>query len=116
MIDLVDALKQSETYFPPLLIASASDTLIAETYVSSHPLSGLILCGEPSSDVKPTTTFDYEPFFPIALVSMTGKEPSGRLVQDYPDDVDVLTFDSQEELLSSNGAQRALDWMASAGL
>lgn len=33
--------------FPPLMIAKGLDTLIAESYISSHPLSGLVLLNPP---------------------------------------------------------------------
>ena len=115
-IELVEALRRSETYFPPLLIASAADTLVVETYVSSHPLSGLILCGEPSSAaLTPMPTFDYEPFFPLAL-ARTAEAAQHRLMRDYPDEIDVLAFDSEKQMMSASGAKKALDWMASTSL
>ncbi|SCV67398.1 BQ2448_5009 [Microbotryum intermedium] len=47
--DLLSSFRNStSTPFPPLLLSHLWSTLLAETYVSSHPLSGLVLCSPPS--------------------------------------------------------------------
>lgn len=64
--------------FPPLLVSYGFSTLIAEQFVSSHPLSGLALINPPltpshahrdRSDIFPTDLkpFTYEPTFPIVI-------------------------------------------------
>ncbi|GAA5857536.1 hypothetical protein JCM8547_009327 [Rhodosporidiobolus lusitaniae] len=69
--------------FPPLLFAHGATALLAETYVSSHPLSGLCLVSPlPASSAQeklpevfkaPLAEFNYEPGFPIAVVQEKGK-------------------------------------------
>lgn len=64
--------------FPPLLVSTGLASLVAENYVSSHPLSGLVLLDPPLSPLKaheanpealpaPLDDFTYEPRFPTLV-------------------------------------------------
>lgn len=64
--------------FPPVLVSYGLSTLVAEQYVSSHPLSALALLDPPispshahkdRSDIFPNdlSPFTYEPTFPILI-------------------------------------------------
>ncbi|SCZ93930.1 BZ3500_MvSof-1268-A1-R1_Chr6-3g08997 [Microbotryum saponariae] len=108
--DYIAYLRTSTTSpFPPLLFAHSTSTLLAETYVSSHPLSGMVLCSPPSlsdfgrfdpfhpsqkqrQDLETAATsasstplgptqdlFNYEPGFPIAITLPHSTAPSSPL-------------------------------------
>ncbi|PWN31806.1 uncharacterized protein FA14DRAFT_169278 [Meira miltonrushii] len=68
--------------FPPMLVSYGLSTLVAEQYVSSHPLSALALLNPPISpshahkshpDIFPNdlAQFTYEPTFPILIARTT---------------------------------------------
>ncbi|POY74871.1 hypothetical protein BMF94_2144 [Rhodotorula taiwanensis] len=115
--------------FPPLLFAASHAALVAETYVSSHPLSALHLVSPLSAPLAhsrdpnrfPTALaeFDYEPGFPIAVMVEDGGRPGDehRLLRDFVDDeeddglVRRLTGRRDEA-----GWERAMDWMDENGL
>jgi hypothetical protein len=101
--ELATQIRQSQSPFPPLLFSSSLDTLISEKYVSSHPLSGLVLVDPPLSIGKaakarpdlplPNEEYDYEPFFPVAILTSRARATeleTHRLRQDYGEDVNLL--------------------------
>lgn len=113
MKELSQAIRNSDSPFPPLLISKGLDTLIAQTYVSSHPLSGLVLVDPPLTvqQARETATdtkslqgvqeFDYEPFFPVAILAQRRRAEElerHRLRQDYSEDVELLV--TSDELVS----------------
>jgi len=62
--------------FPPVIFARSSASLIAQTYISSNPASGLFLISPPSSNLvskgllpTPLPEFNFEPKFPIAVMA-----------------------------------------------
>ncbi|KAF8898571.1 hypothetical protein BD779DRAFT_1484601 [Infundibulicybe gibba] len=81
--------------FPPIIFAHSSACIIAQTYISSNPATGLFMISPPISNTSLPETqlptrlkeFDYEPKFPIAIMataaemnviqnqSRLGKEP-----------------------------------------
>lgn len=106
---------------------------MAETYVSSHPLSGLVL-HQPASpvldalqlmpdamDATALNEFTYEPNFPIIVIEDSAhKLAQGRLVRDFgpqegedEDDalVKALVAERNEE-----GFKLVLEWMDENGL
>jgi len=112
--------------FPPLLFASSSSTLLAETYVSSHPLSGLVLhdplpaplanSSLPQAFPNKLDEFDYEPFFPVAVIQGEGEGEECRLVREFGgEDEDALvrklTGGRDEE-----GWNKVMEWMDENGL
>ncbi|BGP31951.1 hypothetical protein JCM10296v2_003730 [Rhodotorula toruloides] len=113
--------------FPPLLFASSGSSLLAEQYVSSHPLSGLCLVDPinassahkvlPHYFPKPLSDFNYEPGFPIAVVQSAVKEADKehRLVRDFGPqegevEEDALVRQIQGER-DEAGWQKVMDWM-----
>ncbi|GAA5958914.1 hypothetical protein JCM8115_000687 [Rhodotorula mucilaginosa] len=120
--------------FPPLLFASEADSLVAETYVSSHPLSALCLVSplpapsahERDPDMYPTpltADFDYEPGFPIAVLQegqAPTPAPQHRLLRDFANPEDPEDQDGLVRLLvgrrDQQGWQQVMDWMDDNGL
>ncbi|GAA6049593.1 hypothetical protein JCM3770_005025 [Rhodotorula araucariae] len=117
--------------FPPLLFASSASSLLAESYVSSHPLSGLCLVSPLSAPAAraalpsafPTTLdeFNYEPGFPIAVVAPQDSSASEhRLVEAYG----PLEGDDPEDALvrrivggrDAEGWNEVMEWMDTNGL
>ena len=90
--------------FPPVIIARSSASLIAQTYISSHPASGLILISPPPSNLSDSLQnllpdlpeFDFEPRFPIALVCTTQESEILRAENWLAKDpsVDIITVDN----------------------
>ncbi|KPV75407.1 uncharacterized protein RHOBADRAFT_43913 [Rhodotorula graminis WP1] len=117
--------------FPPLLFASGPSALVAETYVSSHPLSGLCLVSPLSAASAhphlprafPTTLddFNYEPGFPIAVVAPQGSAAGDhRLVDEFgpqegedEDDAIVRRIVGERD---TQGWETVMEWMDSNGL
>jgi hypothetical protein len=84
-IETTSMVKLTTIPFPPVIVARSSACLIAETYISSHPASGMVLINPPVSNAElvgtklptPLKEFDYEPNFPIAVI--TTPHDVGRL-------------------------------------
>lgn len=98
--------------FPPVIFARSSACLIAETYISSHPASGMALISPPDTNAAlqelgrlPTelSEFDYEPNFPIAVIATPDNlehlQQHNRLSQ-HPsvDKLAVMDLEGQEAL------------------
>lgn len=143
-VELKSLLVESSAAFPPLLISSSLSTLLAETYVSSNPLSGLLLHTPPTPTLfasLPTrlpdlfktrlTPFDYEPRFSIAVMhddTLTGVEggegqgkqvEKGRLEQGF---VDAVEGDGDGDVtvlkggLDEKGWEKVMEWMDDNGM
>jgi hypothetical protein len=82
--------------FAPIIIAAESSTLLSQSYISSHPASGLVLISPPhsatiatsfKSDNEPLPELTYEPHFPVLVVASdtqaTEVQQQNRLVRDY---------------------------------
>ncbi|KAL7414366.1 hypothetical protein BDY24DRAFT_440807 [Mrakia frigida] len=139
METFVDQLSQqirlSMNPFPPVLLAhSAGASLIAQSYISSHPCSALFLLDPPASITDPSIPpnllpggglkeFDYEPRFPIGVMvlgeegekkfegSRLGREGTGR--------VECLRVDGtgKGSVWEGNEGRVALErWMDRAGI
>ncbi|GAA5981658.1 hypothetical protein JCM10908_004553 [Rhodotorula pacifica] len=120
--------------FPPLMFAAGSTTLLAETYVSSHPLSALCLVApvpapiahkrDPALYPTELDDFDYEPGFPIAILHeaglQTGQSSPHRLIRDFTNEEDPEDEDGLVRRLvgkrDEQGWQRVMDWMDENGL
>lgn len=110
--------------FPPLLIASHLSTIPAQTYVSSHPLSALLLhspvppptAHEQYPDQFPTEVeqFTFEPHFPVACMHIDGSKgmQDERLVREF-DEEDVARLKGG---LDDKGWKKAMEWMDECGL
>ncbi|BGP55379.1 hypothetical protein JCM8202v2_002980 [Rhodotorula sphaerocarpa] len=117
--------------FPSLLFGASHASLLAETYVSSHPLSALCLVSPTPAPVAHTlaphmfpstlSDFDYEPGFPIAVLedpaSHDPKRALHRLVRDFVDEDDdeglVRRLEGRQD---EEGWQRVMEWMDENGL
>ncbi|KAJ3971940.1 hypothetical protein EV361DRAFT_799083 [Lentinula raphanica] len=71
--ELSTIVKTSSNPFPPILFARNTTCLITQTYISSHPASGLVLISPPSSNhAHGLPEFNYEAQFPIVVVDTPG--------------------------------------------
>jgi hypothetical protein len=98
--------------FPPVIFARSSASLIAQTYVSSNPASGLFLISPPSSNLvlkgllpTPLREFDFEPKFPIAIMAsrqeMDLLKEESRLGRDPEiDKIEVENVEGHEAFLA----------------
>ncbi|RDB29630.1 hypothetical protein Hypma_015359 [Hypsizygus marmoreus] len=116
---LRDEIRFSTLLFPPVVFARSAACLIAQTYISSNPASGLFLMSPPISNASlpkellPTdlAEFDFEPKFPVGIMG-TPKEMEALRVHhrlgDDPnvDKMDVVNLDGSEAL---NEIERWLD-------
>ncbi|KAF9452616.1 hypothetical protein P691DRAFT_803732 [Macrolepiota fuliginosa MF-IS2] len=112
--------------FPPVIFARSAGSLIAQTYISSNPASGLVLISPPVNNTElenlrgrdgppllatKLTEFDFEPYFPIAVIAnpermrILGK--ANRLVQEP--EVDKFTVDDLEGQQAFKEVQNWLD-------
>ncbi|KAF8912821.1 hypothetical protein CPB84DRAFT_1759588 [Gymnopilus junonius] len=74
--ELFSRIRSSSIPFPPVIFSREATCLIAQTYISSNPASGLVLISPPINNAEligtklPTNLaeFDYEPKFPIAVI------------------------------------------------
>lgn len=112
------------THFISTSFARSGGTLIAQTYVSSNPVSGLVLICPPTSTSSQTATrllpsplreFDYEPRFPLLIVDtptgMKEQAAANRLVRD--ENVDTVSLSN----LDGMGSLMAIEkWMDSVGV
>ncbi|KZT32092.1 hypothetical protein SISSUDRAFT_994402 [Sistotremastrum suecicum HHB10207 ss-3] len=76
--ELGSQIRLADAPWPPVLFARSAGSLIAQTYISSNPSTGLCLISPPFSNadvqnVRMTTRVDYtfEPKFPIAILDET---------------------------------------------
>lgn len=74
--ELSNVIRLAAIPFPPVIFARKSASLIAQTYISSNPASGLFLISPPPSNSvsktllpTPLQEFDFEPKFPIAIMA-----------------------------------------------
>lgn len=128
--DLSRLISSGGSPFPPVLFASSLSTLVAETYVSSHPLQGLFLHAPalplalPSSSVSTLPTilksdFTYEPNFPLAVMAHVQKElERGRLWDEFGEgeDEDDRLVEFIVGRRDDEGFEKALEWMDASGI
>ncbi|CEQ40376.1 SPOSA6832_02012 [Sporobolomyces salmonicolor] len=127
-VDLVALLRNPSTAspFPPLLFTSSASSLLAETYVSSHPLSGLCLHSPlaaphahkrlPAVFPTPLGEFNYEPLFPIAVVQPPGGEQPCRLLEEFGEEDEDALVQRIVAGRDEEGWQKVMDWMDENGL
>ncbi|EGG12158.1 uncharacterized protein MELLADRAFT_102117 [Melampsora larici-populina 98AG31] len=111
---------QATSFFPPLLFSKGRlECLLAQTYVSSNPLSGLVLISPPTED---SASFDFEPRFPTLIMSTASQTsqslaPDHRLLKDYPDEVDHLEIVGGDSNMTDQTAfEKVKEWMDNNGL
>jgi hypothetical protein len=109
--------------FPPVIFARGFASLIAQTYVSSNPASGLFLISPPLSNAScfpgilptPLGEFDYELNFPLAIMArpaeLTQLRKYSRLCQDeYVDLVELDNLEGRDAFL------RIEQWLDELGI
>jgi pimeloyl-ACP methyl ester carboxylesterase len=97
-----DELKQhirlSSLIFPPIIFARSFGALIAQTYISSNPASGLVMIEPPASNAAllksghlttELTEFDYEPRFPLAVVNTPDVMETFQRESRFQEDPDI---------------------------
>ncbi len=113
-------MKESRVALSPVVFARASASLIAQTYISSHPGQSLVLISPPScNDDAPLKghlpDFNFEPLFPIALVATMSEmqvlKQRHRLANDP--NVDLLEVQSVED---KGTATKICEWFDELGI
>ncbi|KAI0941870.1 hypothetical protein AcW1_009766 [Taiwanofungus camphoratus] len=126
--DLVSHIRLTAIPFPPVIIARASGALIAQTYISSHPASGLLLVSPPPSNKAvsdfspsllptPLAEFDFEPKFPCAIVCAEREKEwlkENRLWKDGG--VDKLIVKDKSEIGGQEVFVRIGQWLDDIGV
>ncbi|OSX61293.1 hypothetical protein POSPLADRAFT_1182441 [Postia placenta MAD-698-R-SB12] len=123
--------------FAPVIIARGSGALIAQTYISSYPASGLLLISPPASNASlssppfdpssihnsamllptPLSEFDFEPKFPCAILCGEGDAAGlseNRLWKDAA--VDKLVVPDSRALDSQEGFVKIEQWLDEIGV
>lgn len=111
--------------YPPFLLAAHLATLPAQAYVSSHPLSALLLhspvppleAHARHPDAFPTpleAEFDFEPHFPVAVMHAEGGKAlkEERLVREF-DEEDVARLKGG---LDDKGFKKVVEWLDQSGM
>ncbi|KAJ8084192.1 hypothetical protein PM082_002959 [Marasmius tenuissimus] len=106
--ELRSAIRLTTIPFAPVIFARDAACLIAQTYISSHPATGLVLISPPPSNdaamksgilPTPLPEYDFEPTFPIVVVSTPSQmevlRKEHRLLRD-PQAVDTIVVDDVE--------------------
>ncbi|ORY92600.1 hypothetical protein BCR35DRAFT_327722 [Leucosporidium creatinivorum] len=112
--------------FPPLLFSSSFSTLLSQTYVSSHPLSGLFLHTPPSPpsahSLQPSIfkselkEFTYEPNFPIGVMDSMAQFEASRLGSEFGEEGEDGWLARVEGQRDEQGWEKAMEWMDENGL
>lgn len=112
--------------FAPVIVSRAGGTLIAQTYISSHPATGLLLISPPSSNVTappsllptPLPEFDFEARFPCAVMcteAETAQLAKGnRLWQDPA--VDKIVVQDEAAIVGQDGVVKIEQWLDDLGI
>lgn len=110
-IELSKDIRLAAIPFPPVLFARASACIIAQTYISSNPATGLFLISPPPTNTAakgplPTVLkeFDFEAKFPIAVMASSKDMDilkESRLGSDIGvDKIEVAKVDGQEAFVA----------------
>jgi len=80
--ELTSHISSSNNPFPPVLVARSLGCLIAQDYVSSHPVTGLVLISPPPSCrfLSPPSSSDPDPDLDPALLARWSSRPSPGLL------------------------------------
>ncbi|KAI0754123.1 hypothetical protein C8Q80DRAFT_1216324 [Daedaleopsis nitida] len=126
--------------FAPIIVARAGGTLIAQTYISSHPASALMLISPPPSNAAVTSSsslsmpspspshsqsllptplpeFNFEPNFPCAVMCMENErerlEAENRLWKDT--NVDRMVVRDEAAVVGQEGLVKIEQWLDELG-
>ncbi|KAI0821827.1 hypothetical protein BC628DRAFT_1328650 [Trametes gibbosa] len=112
--------------FAPVIVSRAGGTLIAQTYISSHPATALLLISPPPSNAAvsqtllptPISEFNFEPKFPCAIM-YTEKEAEqlarGHRLWEDPG-VDKIAVGSEQALVGQEGMVKIEQWLDDLGI
>lgn len=112
--------------FAPVVIARSTGSLIAQTYISSHPASGLLLISPPESNAavsssgllpSPIPEFNFETKFPLAILCTEDdkkKLAENRLWND--DNVDKLVVKDHAAIDGQKGRMKIETWLDEIGV
>lgn len=112
--------------FAPVIIARSAGTLIAQTYISSHPASGLILISPPATNAavsssgllpSPIPEFNFETKFPLTI--LCAEEEKDRLAENRlwnDDNVDKLVVKDQAAINGQEGRMKIETWLGEIGV
>ncbi|KAF8331462.1 uncharacterized protein EI90DRAFT_2972571 [Cantharellus anzutake] len=107
--------------FRPVIFARSAGALIAQTYISSHPASALVLiaptpstsCAEAKALLPNLQEFNYEPRFPILILDSPEREEAqrkeNRLLRNEAPAVDFVSVNSVDGQGAFVEIQRWLD-------
>ena len=110
--------------FAPIIVARAGGTLIAQTYISSHPASALLLVSPPPSNAAasqllptPLPEFNFEPRFPCAIMCSESEraalDQESRLWKD--EGVDKLMVRDPAAVVEQEGLVKIEQWLDELG-
>ncbi len=119
--------------FAPVIVARAGGTLIAQTYISSHPASALLLISPPPSNASlsaaslsaasapslptPLPEFNFEPRFPCAVMCTESERPTlerdNRLWKDP--NVDKIVVPDERAVAGQEGLVKIEMWLDELG-
>lgn len=115
-VELKTALDEEHEGAAPVIFASGLASLVAQTYISSHPAMAMALFSPPArvSDVSFASgklpEFNYEPKFPIALVGSPEGMAQHRLGQDPYVDRFAFEVSSPEAVIALS------EWLDECGV
>ncbi|KAG5726114.1 hypothetical protein E4T56_gene1294 [Termitomyces sp. T112] len=121
--NLHDEIRLSIMPFPPIIFARSLSCLIAQTYVSSHPASGLFLISPPLSNASVSEAilpsklpeFNFEAKFPIAMMAPDKEMQLLRAQHRFGNDpgVDMMPV---ADLESSHALATIEEWLDLVGV
>ncbi|KDR85152.1 hypothetical protein GALMADRAFT_233808 [Galerina marginata CBS 339.88] len=121
--ELLSTIRLAAIPFPPVIVARQAACLIAQTYISSNPASGLVLISPPISNAAlkgtqlPTDLdeFNYEPRFPIVVIGtpeeITRLREGNRICQS--ENVEVI---SVKDLNEQQTLMKIDQWLDKLGI
>lgn len=105
--------------FPPIIFARSLSCLIAQTYISSHPASGLFLISPPISNASVSKAllpsklpeFNFEAKFPIAVMETERKMRLFRAQHRFGNDpgIDMVLVPDLEDIHVLKAIEEWLD-------
>ncbi|CDO71058.1 hypothetical protein BN946_scf184844.g62 [Trametes cinnabarina] len=112
--------------FAPVIVSRAAGTLIAQTYISSHPATALLLISpRPTTASMPQSLlptpfpeFNFEPRFPCAIMctedEKLGLEKEHRLWNDSG--VEKIVVKDERALVGQEGVVKIEQWLDELGI
>ncbi|KAI0659916.1 hypothetical protein C8Q70DRAFT_982550 [Cubamyces menziesii] len=112
--------------FAPVIISRAGATLIAQTYISSHPATGLLLISPPPSNASvpqsllptPLEEFIFEARFPCAILCAEAEQSrlaaESRLWKDPG--VDKIVVQDEDAVVGQQGVVQIEQWLDELGI